>query len=108
MILVFANPIFLFHRSTPLSRAHCATRFVTIIRVGRKDRAVPLGLAKKTEPCGSSHYAHGLEGRCVGNQAALVIKISVRFNMHRKVYSGSTEMHDLRQRHCPISSVALE
>jgi len=43
---VFANPIFLFHRSTPLSRAHCATRFVTIIRVGRKDRAVRWGWRK--------------------------------------------------------------
>jgi hypothetical protein len=60
---------------------------VTIISVGRKDRTVPLRLAKKTEPCGSSHYAHGLEDRCVGNQAALVVKISVRFNMQRKAYS---------------------
>ena len=67
--------------------ANCATRFVTVIRVGRKDRTVPLGLAKKTEPCGSSHYPHGLKDRCVGNQAALVVKISVRLNMQRKVYS---------------------
>ena len=47
LILAIANQIFLFHRLTPLSRAYCATRFVTIIRVGRKDRTVPLGLAKK-------------------------------------------------------------
>jgi hypothetical protein len=46
LILAFANPSYLFHRPTPLSRAYCATRFVTIIRVGRKDRTAPLGLAK--------------------------------------------------------------
>ena len=46
----------------------------------------PVG-AGKTEPCRSSHYAHGLEDRCAGNQAALVIKISVRFNLQRKVHS---------------------
>jgi hypothetical protein len=46
LILAFANPSLLFHRPTPLSRAYCATRFVTIIRIGRKDRTVPLGLAK--------------------------------------------------------------
>jgi hypothetical protein len=50
-------------------------------------RALPLGLAKETEPCGSSHYPHVLKGRSVGNQAALVVKISVRLNMQRKVYS---------------------
>jgi len=42
-----------------------------------------------------SHHAHWLEDRCVGNQAALVIKISVRFNMHRKVIRG-TEHGDAR------------
>ena len=86
LILAFANPIFHFHRPTPLSRASCATRFVTIIGVGRKDRTVPLGLAKKRSRW-SSHYAHGLEDWCVGNQAALVIKISVLLNMQRKACS---------------------
>src|SRR5882724_372256 len=52
LILAFANPMFLFHRSTPLSRAYCATHFVTIIRVGRKDRTVPLGLAKTRSRAG--------------------------------------------------------
>src|SRR5882757_5907151 len=52
LILAFANPMFLFHRSTPLSRAYCATHFVTIIRVGRKDRMVPLGLAKTRSRAG--------------------------------------------------------
>jgi hypothetical protein len=37
LILAFANPILLFHRPTPPSRAYCATRFVT---------TVPLVLAK--------------------------------------------------------------
>jgi hypothetical protein len=55
-----------------------------------------VGAVKKTEPCGSSHYAHGLEDRCVGNQAALVIKISVRLKMQRKVYSWG------RARKCTI------
>jgi hypothetical protein len=41
-----------------------------IIRVGRKDRPVPLGLAKNGAV------------RVIA-EAALVIKISVRFNMHR-------------------------
>jgi hypothetical protein len=45
-----------------------------IIRVGRKDRTVPLGLAKN----GAVR---------VFAEAALVIKISVRFNMHRNLYS---------------------
>ena len=44
-----------------------------------------MGLDKK--PCGSLHYANGLEDRCVANQAALVIKSWVRFNMQRKVHS---------------------
>jgi hypothetical protein len=52
-MLAFANPSSVPHRLIPL---YCATRFVTII----------------------VHYAHGLEDRCVGNQAALLLKISVR------------------------------
>ena len=50
----------------------------------------PVGAGENTEPCGSSHYTHGLEDRCVGDQAALVMKISVRFNMLRKVHSWDT------------------
>ncbi len=45
-----------------------------IIRVGRKDRTVPLGLAKNGAV------------RVIA-EAALVIKISVPFNMHRNLYS---------------------
>jgi len=52
LMLAFANPSFLFHRATPLSRAYCAKRFVTIIRVWRKDRTVPLGLAKTRSRAG--------------------------------------------------------
>jgi len=85
-VFAFADPIFHLHRPTPLSRACCATRFVTIIRVGRKDRTVPLGLAK----------TRSRAGRCVGNQAALVVKNSVRFNVRRKVYSWN------RARRCTI------
>jgi hypothetical protein len=85
-MLAFANPIFLFHYPTPLSRAYCATRFVTII-ASAETTARSRWAGENTEPCGSSHNAHGLEDRCVGNQAALVIKISVRFNVHCKVYS---------------------
>jgi hypothetical protein len=40
-----------------------------------------------SSPVRSSHYAHALEDRCVGNQAALLIKITVRLKMRRKVYS---------------------
>jgi len=53
-----------------------------IIRVGRKDRTVPLGLAKNGAV------------RVIA-EAALVIKISVPFNMHRNLYSW-TEHGDAR------------
>src|SRR6266478_2455558 len=63
LILAFANPIFLFHRPIPLSKTYCATHFVTIIRVGRKDRTVPLGLAK-TQSCAGHRTTH--TGRRIG------------------------------------------
>src|SRR6185369_2675819 len=55
------------------------------------------GVGENTEPCGSSRYTHGLEHQCVGNQPALLVKISVQFKPATQVW-----MHDLRQRHCPI------
>ena len=60
----------------------------------------PVGAGKNTEPCGSSHNAHGLEDRCV--EAALPVKISVRFKPAAQGW-----MHDLRQRHCPIITPPL-
>jgi hypothetical protein len=50
-------------------------------------RTVPLVLAKSGAVRVIAHYAHGLEDRCVGNDAALGVKISDRLKMHRKVYS---------------------
>jgi hypothetical protein len=76
LILAFANPIFHFHRSTTLSRVYCATWVVTIIRVGRKDRTVPLGLEKKRSRAGHRATHTGLEDRCVGTQAARLSKLA--------------------------------
>ena len=86
LILAFADPIFLFHRPT---RNQGPMRSMLRDDHARREKRPhgPVGAGEKTEPCGSSHYAHGLEDRCVGNQAALVLKISVRFNMQRKVHS---------------------
>jgi hypothetical protein len=48
LILAFANPIFLFHRPTPLSRAYLVGNTLRDDLPRReKDRTVPLGLAKK-------------------------------------------------------------
>jgi hypothetical protein len=54
---------------------------------GEKRPHGPVGAGEKNGAVRSSHYPHGLKDRCVGNQAALVVKISVRLNMQRKVYS---------------------
>jgi len=43
-----------------------------------------------------------LEDRCVGNQAALLVKISVRFK-----HAPQGKMHDLRHRRCPIIAPTL-
>jgi hypothetical protein len=43
-----------------------------------------------------------LEDRCVRNQPALLVKISVRFKPATQGW-----MHDLRQRHCPIIAPTL-
>jgi hypothetical protein len=80
LILAFPNAIFLFHRPTPLSRNYCATRFVTIIRVGRKDRTVPLGLAKKRSRAGHRTTHTGCR---IGAQA-------MRRRWLSKMASGST------------------
>jgi len=105
LILAFANPIFLFHRPTPLSRNYCATRFVTIIRVGRKDRTVPLGLAKngavrvialRTRVGGSVRRQSG--------GAGYRNKRPVQLAPQGVFVGRSTEMPDLRQRNCPIST----
>ncbi len=87
LILAFANPIFLFHRPTPAIKGLLRNTLRDDHPRREKRPHGPVGAGEKTEPCGSSHYAHGLEDRCVGNQAALVIKISVRSKMQRKVYS---------------------
>jgi len=42
-----------------------------------------------------------LEDRCIGNQPALLVKISVRFKPATQGW-----MHDLRQRRCPIITPA--
>lgn len=47
-------------------------------------------------------HTRGLEVQCVGNQPALLVKISVRFKPATQGW-----MHDLRQRHCPIITPAL-
>jgi len=43
-----------------------------------------------------------LEDRCVRNQPALLVKITVRFKPAAQGW-----MHDLRQRHCPIITPTL-
>jgi len=43
-----------------------------------------------------------MEHQCVGNQPALLVKITGRFKPATQVW-----MHDLRQRHCPITTPTL-
>jgi hypothetical protein len=43
-----------------------------------------------------------LEHQCVGNQPALLVKISVLFKPATQGW-----MHDLRQHHCPINTPTL-
>jgi hypothetical protein len=75
-----------------------ATHFATIIRAREKDR----GWRKYGAVRVIALHTRGLEDQCVGNQPALLVKISVRFKPARQGW-----MHDLRQCHCPIITPTL-
>jgi hypothetical protein len=81
LILAFANLIFHFHRPHPAIKGLLRNTLRDDHPRGEKRPHGPVGA------CRSSHHPHGLKDRCVGNQAALVVKISIRLNMQRKVYS---------------------
>jgi hypothetical protein len=83
LILAFANLIFLVHRLTRSITQHASWRSSAPGEKAARSR----GGWRKNGAVRSSHYAHALEDRRVGNQGALLIKISVRLKMRRKVYS---------------------
>jgi hypothetical protein len=83
LILAFANLIFLVHRLTRSITQHASWRSSA---PGEKAARSRWGW-RKTEPCGHrTTHTRWRIGR-VGNQGALLIKISVRLKMRRKVYS---------------------